>query len=47
MISLLEQQAKKGQSAELKAFAAKTLPTLREHLKMARTLPKPAEVTSN
>ncbi|MPZ46548.1 MAG: DUF4142 domain-containing protein [Betaproteobacteria bacterium] len=39
-ISLFEQQAKTGQSAELKAFASKTLPTLHDHLKMARALPK-------
>ena len=39
-ISLFEQQAKTGESAELKAFATKTLPKLQEHLKMARALPK-------
>ena len=39
-ISLFDQQAKTGQSAELKAFASKTLPTLHHHLKMARALPK-------
>jgi putative membrane protein len=39
-ISLFEQQAKKGQSAELKGFAEKALPALQEHLKMAKALPK-------
>ena len=29
-----------GESAELKQFASKTLPTLEEHLKMARDLKK-------
>jgi putative membrane protein len=39
-VSLFERQAKSGGSRPLKDFAAKTLPTLREHLKMARALPK-------
>ena len=37
-VSLFEKQAKSGDSEELKAFASKTLPTLQEHLKMARGL---------
>ena len=38
-IALFERQAKKGRAAELKAFAEKSLPLLREHLKIARGLP--------
>ena len=37
-VSLFEKQSKSGDSDELKAFAAKTLPTLQEHLKMARAM---------
>lgn len=35
-VSLYEQQAKNGRDAELKSFATRQLPTLREHLEMAR-----------
>jgi putative membrane protein len=35
-VSLFEKQAKGGRDPELKDFAAKRLPTLREHLKLAR-----------
>jgi putative membrane protein len=35
-VTLFEQQAKNGKDAETKAWAEKTLPTLREHLTMAR-----------
>jgi putative membrane protein len=32
-----QKQAKSGKDAELKSFAAKTLPTLQEHMKMAQS----------
>lgn len=35
-IELFEKQARKGEAADVKAFAEKTLPTLQEHLKMAQ-----------
>src|SRR5207249_5592683 len=34
-VSAFEKEASKGQDADIKAFAAKTLPTLKEHLQMA------------
>ena len=34
-----EKQSTKGGDADLKAFASKTLPTLQEHLQMAKALP--------
>jgi putative membrane protein len=37
-VTLFTTVAKEGQDAEVKAFAAKTLPTLQEHLQQARTL---------
>jgi putative membrane protein len=37
-IKLFEREAKEGADAEVKAFAAKTLPTLREHLKMVESI---------
>jgi putative membrane protein len=37
-VSLFEKQSKSGDADELKQFASKTLPTLQEHLKMARSL---------
>jgi len=39
-VSLFERQAKDGKDSDLKAFAEKTLPKLKEHLKMARDLNK-------
>ena len=39
-VSLFERYAKGGDNADLKAFAAKTLPHLQEHLKMAQDLNK-------
>jgi putative membrane protein len=37
-VQLFSTQAKQGKDPELKAFAAKTLPTLEEHLRMVRNL---------
>jgi putative membrane protein len=37
-IALFEREAKSGKDAELKAFAAKTLPTLKEHRTMVQEL---------
>jgi putative membrane protein len=37
-VNLFEREAKNGQDAELKTFAEKTLPTLRNHLRMAQAL---------
>ena len=39
-VSLFERYAKGGDNVVLKAFAAKPLPTLRDHLKMAQDLDK-------
>jgi putative membrane protein len=37
-VSLFEQEAKQGRDQNLKAWAAKTLPTLQEHLKLAQSI---------
>jgi putative membrane protein len=39
-IALFEKEASSGKDADLKAFAAKTLPTLKSHLAMAEKLPQ-------
>jgi putative membrane protein len=39
-VSLFERYAKGGDNADLKGFAVKTLPQLREHLRMAQDLRK-------
>jgi putative membrane protein len=46
-VDLFEKQSTKGTDADLKAFAAKTLPTLQEHLQMARALPGNQRGNSN
>lgn len=38
-VSEFEKQSTKGADPDLKAFASRTLPTLQEHLKLARALP--------
>lgn len=37
-VELFEKQSRRGEDAELKAFATETLPTLRDHLQAARAL---------
>jgi putative membrane protein len=46
-VSLFERYAKGGEDASLKAFAAKTLPHLQEHLKMAEDLGRQAPTTGS
>ena len=38
-VSAFEKESTKGADSDLKAFATRTLPTLQEHLKMAKALP--------
>jgi putative membrane protein len=38
-VSEFEKQSRKGADPDLKAFASRTLPTLQEHLQMAKALP--------
>jgi len=45
-IALFESEAKDGSDAELKAWAGKTLPTLREHLKAAQDLRSKLQTTN-
>jgi putative membrane protein len=40
-VQLFSTAAKEGQDADIKAFASQTLPTLQEHLRMARQLTPP------
>lgn len=44
-VELFEKQSKRGDDAELKAFATKTLPTLRDHLQAARALQQGAKAS--
>ncbi|KLD73569.1 membrane protein, partial [Xanthomonas hyacinthi DSM 19077] len=37
-VAIFEVEVEKGSNKDLQAFAKKTLPTLKEHLKMARAL---------
>jgi len=37
-VELFENEAKNGKDEDLKAFAAKTLPTIKEHLRMAKVI---------
>jgi putative membrane protein len=37
-VELFEQESTGGKDAEIKAWATKTLPTLREHLSQARSV---------
>ena len=39
-VALFKKEAASGQDPELKEYASKTLPTLEQHLKMARELPE-------
>lgn len=38
-VALFDKESTSGSDADLRAFAGKTLPTLQEHLKMAKALP--------
>jgi len=44
-VKLFSKEAHQGQDPDLKAFAAKTLPTLQEHLKMATQLAQQQKVS--
>jgi len=42
-VALFERESKGGKDADVKGWAAKTLPTVQEHLKMARSIDKPGK----
>jgi putative membrane protein len=46
-VDLFEKESTKGGDADLKAFASSTLPTLQEHISMARALPGNEKSNSN
>src|SRR4030095_11622930 len=46
-VAAFEKQSTKGADTDIKAFAASTLPTLQEHLSMARALPGNEKANSN
>jgi len=45
-VSLFQSEAQGGQDTDVKAFAAQTLPTLQEHLQMAKSIANPTTPSS-
>jgi putative membrane protein len=45
-IKAFEKESQSGQDADAKAFATATLPTLREHLKMIRSIASAAGISA-
>jgi putative membrane protein len=45
-VEMFEREATKGKDPDVKAWAAKTLPTVREHLQMARDLNAKTDASS-
>lgn len=45
-VALFEKEANSGSDPDMKAFAQKTLPTLKEHLEMARSVERNASASS-